>query len=121
MEIQTQIESHVPKDKPEYCKGVHVKGSTKQNLKQSIQKQDEPVAGVKGKKLSKKGKSKPIVNYPSRSKTRETNKLRLNSKALFHPSIKKENVIIIDDDTVESTEEEKGQSPSDFFTQVEKS
>jgi hypothetical protein len=61
--------------------------------------------------LSKTGKNKPVVNYPSRSKTRATNKLRLNSKALFNPSIKKENVIVIDDDTVESTEEEKGQSP----------
>jgi hypothetical protein len=58
-------------------------------LKQSIQKQDEPIVGVKGKKLSKKGKSKPVVNYPSESKTRETNKLRLNSKAIFHPAIKK--------------------------------
>jgi hypothetical protein len=91
MEIQTQIESPVPKYKPKDCKGIHVRGSTKQKLKQSIQKQDEPVARVKGKKLSKKGKSKPIVNYPSRSKTRATNKLRLNSKALFHPAIKKEN------------------------------
>jgi hypothetical protein len=37
--------------------------------------------------------------------------MRLNSKALFNPSIKKENGIVIDDDTMESTEEEKGQSP----------
>jgi len=51
------------------------------------------------------------VNYPSKSKSRETNKLRLNSKAIFHPAIKEENVIIIYVDTVESTEEEKGQSP----------
>jgi len=29
--------------------------------------------------------------------TRSTNKLRLNSKALFKPSIKKYNLIIIDD------------------------
>jgi hypothetical protein len=60
--------------------------------------------------LRKKGNIKPVVNYPSKSKTRATNKLRLNSKALFHPSIKKENVIIIDDGTMESKEEEKGQS-----------
>jgi uncharacterized protein YdcH (DUF465 family) len=51
------------------------------------------------------------VNFPSRSKTRATNKLRLNSKGLFNPSINKENVIFIDDDIVESIEEEKGQSP----------
>jgi hypothetical protein len=110
MEIQTEIESPVQKDELEDCKGLHVRVSNKQKLKQSIQKQDEPVAGVKGEKLSKKGKSKPVVNYPSRSNTSATNKLRLNSKALLHPAIKKENVIIIDDDTVESTEE-KGQSP----------
>jgi len=81
------------------------------SLKQSIQKQDESIVGVKGKKSSKKGKSKPIANYPNISKTRTTNKLRLNEKALFHPTIKKENVIIIDDDAVESMEEEKGQLP----------
>jgi hypothetical protein len=78
MEIQTQIESPFPKDEPEDYKGVHVKGSTKHNLKQSIQKQDKQVAKGKGNKLSKKGKSKPIVNYPSKSKNRATNKLRLN-------------------------------------------
>jgi len=53
--------------------------------------------------LRKKGKSKKILNSPNRSKTRETNKLRLNSKDLIHPAIKKENLIIIDDDTMEST------------------
>jgi len=52
-----------------------------------------------------------VVDYPSISKTSATNKLRLNSKALFHPAIKKENEIIIDDGTVESTEE-KGKSPT---------
>jgi hypothetical protein len=80
-------------------------------LKQSTQKQDKPVTRVKGKKSSKKRKSKPMVNYPSRSKMRAINKFRFNSKALFHPSTKKTNVIIIDDDIVESTEEERGQSP----------
>jgi hypothetical protein len=57
--------------------------------------------------LRKKVKTKPVVNYLNRSKARETNKMRLNSKALFHLSIKKENLIIIDDDTVESTHEKK--------------
>ena len=111
MGIQTHIESPVPKDESEDCKGVHFIGQTKKKLKHSIQKQDEPIVEVKCKKLSKKGKSKPVVNYPSRSNTSATNKLRLNSKALLHPAIKKENVIIIDDDTVESTKKENGQSP----------
>jgi hypothetical protein len=56
----------------------------------SIQKQKEPVVGDKGKSM---------VNYPSRSNTRATNKFRLNSKSLFNPSPKVENVISIDDDT----------------------
>jgi hypothetical protein len=52
-----------------------------------------------------------MVNYPSRSKTRETNKFRLNSKSLFNPSLKEKNVIVINDDTTKSAWEEKGQSP----------
>jgi len=67
----------------------------------SIWKQMEPVVGDKGKSM---------VNYPSRSNTRATNKFRLNSKSLFNPSLKVENVISIDDDTTESAGEEKGQS-----------
>jgi hypothetical protein len=89
LDIQTQDELLVPKDEPVDCKGIHVKGLTKQKSKQSIQKHDEPVVEGKSKKLSKKGKNKPVVNYPSRSKTKETNKLRLNSKSLFNYSIKK--------------------------------
>jgi hypothetical protein len=46
-------------------------------------------------------KGKQAADYRSRPKTRETNKLRLNSKALFKPSLKKENLIIIDEDAVE--------------------
>jgi hypothetical protein len=74
-----------------------------------MQKQEEPIADDKSKKLSKTRMDKPMVNYPSRSKTRETNKLRLNSKALFNPCIKIDNVIVIDDDTMEIVGEEKGQ------------
>jgi hypothetical protein len=58
-----------------------------------------------------KGTSKKIPDYKSRPKTRETNKLRLNSKALFNPSLKKNNLIILDDDTMEETKEAKEQSP----------
>jgi hypothetical protein len=50
------------------------------------------------------------LNYLSRPKTRAINKLRLNSKSVFHPDIKKENLIILDDDTMENTEEGKEQS-----------
>jgi hypothetical protein len=61
-----------------------------------------------------------VVNYPSRSKTRATNKFKLNSKALFDPSIKTDNVIFIDDDTMESAGEEKGQVTCKLFIQMEK-
>jgi hypothetical protein len=43
------------------------------------------------------------VDYQSRPKTRETGKLRINSKALFKPSLKKENLIILDDGIEEKT------------------
>ena len=86
---QTQDELLVPKDEPVDFKGIHVRGLTKHKYKKSIQKHDETIAQSKIKKLSKKGKNKPVVNYPSRSKTKETNELRLNSKYLFNPSIKK--------------------------------
>jgi hypothetical protein len=43
------------------------------------------------------------VDYQSRPKDRETSKLRLNSKALFNPSLKKDNMIILDDDIEEKT------------------
>ena len=69
METQTQIESPIPKYDPKDCKGIHVRISTKQKTEQSMQKQDEPVAEVKGKKLRKKGRSKHILNYPNGSKT----------------------------------------------------
>jgi hypothetical protein len=48
-----------------------------------------------------KGKGKQPIKYPNRHKTRATNKLRLNSKALFKPSLKKDNLIILDDDITE--------------------
>jgi hypothetical protein len=76
-----------------------------------MQKHKEPIVDDKNKKWNKTKKDKPVMNYPSKSKTRATNKFRLNSKALFNPSIKTNNVIVIDDDTMESTGEEKGQSP----------
>jgi hypothetical protein len=48
----------------------------------------------------KRNKGKKHVSYPSRPKTRPKNKLRINSKAPFKPSLKKEKLIIIDDDDI---------------------
>jgi hypothetical protein len=64
---------------------------------------DAPVEKPPQVKHSKgnKGKGKQTVSYPSRPKTRATNKLILNSKALFKPSLKKDNLIILDDDITE--------------------
>jgi hypothetical protein len=50
---------------------------------------------------SRRNKGKQPVDCPSRPKTRPTNKLRLNSKSLFKPSLKKEKLIVIDDETPE--------------------
>jgi hypothetical protein len=50
---------------------------------------------VKGKRV--KGVS--VSQKPRRNSTRVTNKYRLKSKAMFNPSIKEENVIVIEDDS----------------------
>jgi hypothetical protein len=57
------------------------------------------------KKQSKLDKGKQVVGYCSKPKTRETNKLRLNSKDLFKPSLKRDNSIIIYEDAVEKVKE----------------
>jgi hypothetical protein len=58
-------------------------------------------------KKSEKGKKQrknptPVPKFPRRNSTRVVNKFRLNSKAMFDPSIKKENLIIIEDNSEDS-------------------
>jgi hypothetical protein len=55
---------------------------------------------AKGKKQGKK--STPVSKYPRRNSTRAVNKFRLKSKAMFDPSIKKENLIVIEDNSEDS-------------------
>jgi hypothetical protein len=65
----------------------------------------KPTVKHKQKSTSKKGatgkkqrnKSAPVSQYPRRNSTRVANKYRLTSKAMFDPSIKEENVIVIED------------------------
>jgi hypothetical protein len=75
---------------------------------------DAPVEKSPQVRQSKGDKGKH-VNYLSRPKTRPTNKLRLNSKALFKPSLKEDNLIILDEDNIEKipkkTKKEKKQQP----------
>jgi hypothetical protein len=59
---------------------------------------DEPVKKTIDKKQSKVEKGERVPDYKRRPKTRATNKLRLNSKSLFKPSLKKDNLIVLDDD-----------------------
>jgi hypothetical protein len=92
----------VPKDEPKDSKRIQLKGFNKKQIRQSKKKQKEPVAGDKAKQVNKARKGKIVVNCPSKSKTRVTNKFRLNSKSLFNPFIKEEYVIFIDDNTIES-------------------
>jgi hypothetical protein len=56
--------------------------------------------GATGKKQGKK--SAPVSKYPRRNSTRVVNKYRLKSKAMFDPSIKKENFIVIEDNSEDS-------------------
>jgi hypothetical protein len=46
-------------------------------------------------------KGEIVPDHKRRTKTRETNKLRLNSKALFKPYLKKDIFIVLDDDVDE--------------------
>jgi hypothetical protein len=68
-----------------------------------IEIDDAPVEKPPQVKQSKgnKCKGKQTISYPNRPKTRATNKLRLNSKALFKLSLKQDNLIILDDDIIE--------------------
>jgi hypothetical protein len=43
-----------------------------------------------------------VSKYPRKNSTRDVNKFRLNSKAMFDPSIKKENLIVIEDNFEDS-------------------
>jgi hypothetical protein len=74
-------------------------------IKQKQQSTSKKTA--KGKKQSKK--KTPVPKLPRRNSTRAANKFRLNSKALFHRSIKKENLIIIEDNSEDSKKEIKKQ------------
>ena len=67
---------------------------------QTIVKHESPstskrVVAVKGKRV--KGVS--VSQKPRRNSTMVTNKYKLKSKAMFNPSIKEENVIVIEDDS----------------------
>jgi hypothetical protein len=84
---------------------------------QSPSKQKKQPTGkktAKGKKQSKKKTHVP--KYPRRNSTRAANKFKLNSKSMFHPSIKKENLIIIEDNSKYSKKEIKKTGLGIFFT-----
>jgi hypothetical protein len=76
---------------------VYTRRMTKQKIKQFPEVKfdlDEKTPQVN---QSKRGKGKQPVTYPSRPKTRPTNKLRQNSKVIFKPSLKEDNLIILDE------------------------
>jgi hypothetical protein len=53
VDFQPQDEFLIPKEDLEDCKEIHIIGSKKKNLRQTMQKQEELVADDKDKKLSK--------------------------------------------------------------------
>jgi hypothetical protein len=70
---------------------------------QSTVKHKQKSTIKKGAKGKKQGKKPTLVSkYPRRNSTRVVNKFRLNSKAMFDPSIKKENLIVIEDNSEDS-------------------
>jgi hypothetical protein len=85
---------------------ITLQAQSKVQSKQKKQSIGKRVA--KGKKKSKK--KEPVSKYPRRNSTRAANKFRLNSKAMFHPSIKKENLIIIEDNSKDTKKEVKKQT-----------
>ena len=66
-----------------------IQSTVKHKHKSTIKK------SAKGKKQGKKPTLVP--KYPRRNSTSAVNKFRVNSKAMFDPSIKKENLIVIED------------------------
>jgi hypothetical protein len=75
----------------------------KQKQKSAIKK------SAKGKKQRKT--PTPVPKYPRRNSTTAVNKFRLNSKAMFDSSIKKENLIIIEDNSEDPKTSIKKQDP----------
>jgi hypothetical protein len=70
-------------------------------------------------KQSKKRKGSQVPGMPNKPnrKTRLTNQLRLNSKALFNPSLKDQNPIVIEDeDTEEDLSEFENMEEMDIHT-----
>jgi hypothetical protein len=61
-----------------------------------------------------------VLRCPRRNYTIAANKFRLNSKAMFHPSIKKENLIIIEDNSEYSKTGIKNQEDTPSFHRTEK-
>jgi hypothetical protein len=90
IEIDVKIDPNIKDehDEPE----DYTTSPTQSPIKHKKQSIGKMVA--KGKK--KRKKKETISKYPKRNSTRVSNKFRLNSKALFHPSIKNENLIIIE-------------------------
>jgi hypothetical protein len=65
---------------------------------QTTTKHESPSTSRKGAAVKRtKNKGVPVSQNPRRNSTRVTNKYRLKSKAMFNPSIKEENVIVIED------------------------
>jgi hypothetical protein len=103
-EIDVQIDPYIKEqpDEPEDYTTSPVQSLMKQKKKSTGKRVEE------GKKKTKK--KEPISKYPKINSTRAENKFRLNSKALFHPSIKKENLIIIEDNSEDTMKEVKKQT-----------
>jgi hypothetical protein len=87
MFLDTEIKMEVDED-GDYIVNP-IKSTIKNKKKSTIKK------GSKGKK---KGKKPTLVpKYPRINSTRDVNKFRLNSKAMFDLSIKNENLIVIEE------------------------
>jgi hypothetical protein len=88
---------------PEINMEVDVDEDYNVNPIQSTVKHKQKLTIKKSAKGKKQGKKPTLVpKYPRRNSTRVVNKFRLNSKAMFDPSIKKENLIVIEDNSEDS-------------------
>jgi hypothetical protein len=106
------LKSSVSKQGFESCDRVYTRRMMRQRTHEQLQKEkyepetgvyDTPVKEFSMKEQSKKKKGKQPARCPYRPKTRPTNKLRLKSKALFKPSLKEDNLIILEDDNSEQS------------------
>jgi hypothetical protein len=103
-EIKQEPESSVSKQGFKSCDRFYTRRMTRQRTQELQKEKYEPGTeaydiSVEELPMERQKKGKQPASFPYRPKTRPTNKLILKSKDLFKPSLKEDNLIILEDDS----------------------